>query len=113
MNFRAASSRSVPRKPAVAAPMALPIWAHHRGKTYGYIAMGGKCEPNCKEDFQGSPSDDDTTVAYHGPVSSTEPYYCSPSGWRTQTMGGVDVVRRQFDQRLVAEALYPVVQAKA
>jgi len=73
-------------------PMALPIWAHHRGKSYGYIAMGGKCEPDCKDDFQGSPSDDDTTVAYHGPVSSTEPYYCSPSGFRTQTMGGVDVV---------------------
>mgnify|MGYP000163781313 CR=1 FL=1 len=73
-------------------PMALPIWAHHRGKTYGYIAMGGKCEPDCKNDFQGSPSDDDTTIAYHGPVSSTEPYYCSPSGWRTQNMGGVDVV---------------------
>jgi hypothetical protein len=73
-------------------PMALPIWAYRRGKTYGYVAMGGKCEPSCGVDFQGSPSDDDTTIAYHGPVSSTEPYYCSPSGWRTQSMGGVDVV---------------------
>jgi hypothetical protein len=54
--------------------------------------MGGKCEPSCPQDFQGSPSDDDSTIAYHGPVSSTEPYYCSPSGWRTQKVNGVDVV---------------------
>ncbi len=62
------------------------------GKTYGYVMMGGKCSPTCPPDFQGSPSDDDNTVAYHGPVSSTENYYCSPSGWRTQRMNGVDVV---------------------
>lgn len=73
-------------------PMALPMWAYRRGKTYPAIAMGGKCSPNCPVDFQGSPSDDDNTIAYHGPVSSTEPYYCSPSGWRTQTVNGVDVV---------------------
>jgi hypothetical protein len=77
-------------------PMALPIWAHGRAetrqKTYGFIAMGGSCSPSCPVDFQGSPSDDDTTVAYHGPVSSTENYYCSPSGWRTQNVNGVDVV---------------------
>jgi hypothetical protein len=71
---------------------ALPVWAHRRGKTYGYVMMGGKCSPTCPPDFQGSPSDDDNTVAYHGPVSSTENYYCSPSGWRTQRMNGVDVV---------------------
>jgi hypothetical protein len=80
------------RWPYARRPMALPIWAYRRGKTYGYIAMGGKCEPTCPVDFQGSPSDDDKTIAYHGPVSSTEPYYCSPSGWRTQKMGNVDVV---------------------
>lgn len=73
-------------------PMALPIWAYGRGKTYGYISMGGSCSPTCPPDFQGSPSDDDATVAYHGPVSSTENYYCSPSGWRTQQINGVDVV---------------------
>lgn len=73
-------------------PQSLPVWAYRRGKTYGYIMMGGKCSPSCPPDFQGSPSDDDNTVAYHGPVSSTENYYCSPSGWRIQKMGGVDVV---------------------
>lgn len=73
-------------------PQSLPVWAHRRGKTYGYVMMGGKCSPTCPPDFQGSPSDDDNTVAYHGPVSSTENYYCSPSGWRTQRMNGVDVV---------------------
>lgn len=83
-------------------PMALPIWAHHRGKQYGYVVMGGKCStrynPNnpadtsCPNDFNGSPADDDRTIAYHGPVSSTEPYFCSPSGWRTQQANGVDVV---------------------
>ncbi|HNK46365.1 MAG TPA: fibronectin type III domain-containing protein [Pseudomonadota bacterium] len=73
-------------------PQSLPVWAYRRGKTYPFISMGGKCSPTCPPDFQGSPSDDDNTVAYHGPVSSTENYYCSPSGWRTQKMNGVDVV---------------------
>lgn len=83
-------------------PMTLPIWAYRRGKQYGYVVMGGKCStrynPNnpadttCPNDFNGSPADDDTTIAYHGPVSSTEPYYCSPSGWRTVVQNGVDVV---------------------
>jgi len=73
-------------------PQSLPVWAYHRGKTYGYVMMGGKCSPVCPPDFQGSPSDDDNTIAYHGPVSSTENYYCSPSGWRIQKMNGVDVV---------------------
>ncbi len=73
-------------------PQSLPVWAYHRGKSYGYVMMGGKCSPSCPPDFQGSPSDDDNTVAYHGPVSSTENYYCSPSGWRIQKMNGVDVV---------------------
>jgi len=83
-------------------PMALPIWAFRRGKQYGMVVMGGKCSRDwnpalgrgtvCPNDFQGSPCDDDMTVAYHGPVSSTENFYCSPSGWRTQKMGGVDVV---------------------
>ncbi len=83
-------------------PMALPIWAHRRGKQYGYVVMGGACstrynpdnprDTSCSNDFNGSPSDDDTTVAYHGPVSSNEPYFCSPSGSRTVNQNGVDVV---------------------
>ena len=74
-------------------PMALPIWAHRRGKTYPFVAMGGKCSPSsCSLDYSVYDPNDDTTIAYHAPVSSNEPYYCSPSGWRTQTMGTVDVV---------------------
>lgn len=83
-------------------PMALPIWAYRRGKQYGYVVMGGSCstaypplpvpDNSCKLDFNSAPSDDDTTVAYHGPVSSDEPYFCSPSGHRTSQAGGVDVV---------------------
>lgn len=83
-------------------PMTLPVWAYRRGKQYGYVVMGGTCSkdypplpvPNnsCHLDFNSAPSDDDTTVAYHGPVSSTEPYFCSPSGHRTSQAGGVDVV---------------------
>lgn len=84
-------------------PGALPIWAHHRGKTYQKVVMGGRCSSvypprlqkdggTCQDDFNGAMSEDDTTVAYHGPVSSTENYFCSPSGWRTQNIGGVDVV---------------------
>ena len=40
----------------------------------------------------GHPSDDDTTVAYHGDVSSNEPFYCSPSGGQLKNVNGVDVV---------------------
>lgn len=83
-------------------PMALPVWAHARGKSYGFVVMGGRCSrtydpadpknTTCPRDFTGDPSDDDRTIAYHGPVSSDEPFYCSPSGWRPQQQGGVDVV---------------------
>jgi hypothetical protein len=73
-------------------PMALPIWAYGRGKTYGFIAMGGRCSPACPPDFTSDPSDDDNTVAYHGPVSSDEPFFCSPSGKRIQRENDVDVV---------------------
>src|SRR5207237_6920510 len=68
-------------------PMALPIWAYRRGKQYGYVVMGGKCSrvydadnpkhTTCPNDFTGDPADDDRTIAYHGPVSSDEPFYCS------------------------------------
>lgn len=77
-------------------PMTLPVWAHKRNKSYGYVIMGGSCSKagtvSCPPDFNGSPSEDDDTVAYHGPVSSTESYFCSPSGFRVTMMGGVDVV---------------------
>lgn len=83
-------------------PSTLPIWAHRRGKTYGFVAMGGRCssiynpdqptQSSCRPDFAGESSDDDRTIAYHFPVSSDEPYFCSPSGKKSQTIGGVDVV---------------------
>lgn len=83
-------------------PSALPVWAHRRGKTYGFVVMGGRCssiynpdmptQSSCRPDFAGESSDDDRTIAYHFPVSSDEPYFCSPSGKKSQTIGGVDVV---------------------
>ena len=27
-------------------PQSLPVWAYHRGKSYGYVMMGGKCSPS-------------------------------------------------------------------
>lgn len=83
-------------------PSSLPIWAHRRNKTYGFVVMGGRCSnkydpanptlSSCPKDFAGFSSDDDRTIAYHFPVSSDEPYFCSPSGKKTQNIGGVDVV---------------------
>ncbi len=75
--------------------MVLPIWAHKRNKTYGYVVMGGlagNSPSNCNA-FDGSGSCDDNTIAFHAGVSSPEPFYCSPSGGViTQNSMGLDVV---------------------
>jgi hypothetical protein len=72
--------------------MVLPVWAHKRNKQYGFVMMGGTLgwsETTCVS----APSDcDDNTIAYHSAVSSSEPFYCSPSGARLTTVNGVDVV---------------------
>lgn len=64
-------------------PSSLPIWAYKRGKTYPKVLMGGACSDNnsCSGDIHNgaSRSDDDDTIAYHGSVSSDEPYFCAPS----------------------------------
>jgi len=77
--------------------MVLPVWAHKRNKTYGFVTMGGAAGyspatcPNTIAD--GSKACDDNTIAFHAGVSSTEPFYCSPSGGMISTgTGGVDVV---------------------
>jgi hypothetical protein len=77
--------------------MVLPVWAHKRNKTYGFVTMGGAAgnDPsNCPSTIaDGSKACDDNTIAYHAGVSSTEPFYCSPSGGMvTQNAQGVDVV---------------------
>jgi hypothetical protein len=77
--------------------MVLPVWAHKRNKTYGYVTMGGLAgnDPsNCPAGIaDGSKACDDQTIAYHAGVSSTEPFYCSPSGATVSTNPqGVDVV---------------------
>ena len=77
--------------------MVLPVWAHKRGKTYGFVTMGGAAgnDPsNCPSSIaDGSKACDDNTIAFHAGVSSTEPFYCSPSGGMiTQNSQGVDVV---------------------
>ena len=50
--------------------MVLPVWAHHRNHSYGYVVMGGA----------GGIDDDDNSIGYHESYSSTEPFYCPPSG---------------------------------
>ena len=55
-------------------------------------AWAAKCSPTCPPDFQGSPSDDDNTVAYHGPVSSTEKLLLLTVRLANSKMNGVDVV---------------------
>ena len=77
--------------------MVLPVWAHKRNKTYGFVTMGGNAgnDPsNCSPSIaDGSKACDDNTIAFHAGVSSTEPFYCSPSGGQIQTgPGGVDIV---------------------
>lgn len=85
--------------------MVLPVWAHKRNKTYGYVVMGGtagntndssRAPPMvfCPSTIaDGSGACDDNTIAYHAGVSSPEPFYCSPSGGMiTQNAQGVDVV---------------------
>ena len=77
--------------------MVLPVWAHKRNKTYGFVTMGGAAGYNvstCPNNIaDGSKACDDNTIAFHAGVSSTEPFYCSPSGGMiTQNPQGVDVV---------------------
>jgi hypothetical protein len=72
--------------------MVLPVWAHKRNKHYGFVVMGGAIGSSPATCTQ-SPSDcDDNTIAYHSAVSSTEPFYCSPSGGQLKNVNGVDVV---------------------
>jgi hypothetical protein len=49
--------------------MVLPVWAHRRNHSYGYVVMGGS---------SGIDKGDDS-IGYHEAYSSTEPFYCSPS----------------------------------
>jgi hypothetical protein len=55
--------RSGPRFPYGRRPMALPVWAHHRGVVYaGVVMTDGR----------------DDEIASHQEVSSPEPYFCRP-----------------------------------
>jgi fibronectin type III domain protein len=77
--------------------MVLPVWAHKRNKTYGLVTMGGAAgnsPQTCPSSIaDGSKACDNNTIAFHAGVSSTEPFYCSPSGGSiTQNAQGVDVV---------------------
>jgi hypothetical protein len=69
------------RWPYGAREMVLPIWAHARGRSYGRVVMGGA-----------SGLDDNDTIGNHFPISSPEPFYCSPSGGVGRTIDGVDTV---------------------
>ncbi len=75
-------------------PYVLPVWAHRRNHTYPMVVMGGKCSPNCGGDAHNGAAnpDDENTVAYHGSVSSADPFFCSPSHRIEKQVDGVDVV---------------------
>jgi hypothetical protein len=75
--------------------MVLPVWAHKRNVTYGYIVMGGAAgnsEASCAANGASAGDCDDNTVAYHSNVSSPEPFYCSPRGGVLQRVNNMDVV---------------------
>jgi hypothetical protein len=74
--------------------MVLPVWAHARNHTYGFVVMGGaigNSMPTCAVHASAGDCDDDT-IAYHSAVSSLEPFYCSPSGAMITQQDGMDVV---------------------
>ena len=64
--------------------MVLPVWAHRRNHHYPRIVMGGACgnspESICKSGTACAGNCEDTTIAYHSEVSSTETYFCAPTG---------------------------------
>jgi hypothetical protein len=64
--------------------MVLPVWAHRRNHHYPKITMGGACgnsiDSHCPGGGLCAGNCDDSTVAYHGLVSSSEPYFCAPEG---------------------------------
>ncbi len=78
--------------------MVLPVWAHKRNKTYGYVVMGGlygNSPQTCPKTIPDGDLTvcDDNTIAFHAGVSSYEPFYCSPRGAMiSQNPQGVDVV---------------------
>ena len=90
--------RTDARAPYGRRDMVLPVWSHKRGKTYGYVVMGGYYGNSPQSCPQTIPDGtltvcNDDTIAYHAGVSSPEPFYCSPSGATiTTNPQGVDVV---------------------
>ncbi len=71
------------RFPYGAREMVMPVWAHARGHVYGKVVMGGAQLQNGKRvgDTTTCGADcNNLTIGYHYAVSSTEPFYCGPSG---------------------------------
>ena len=71
------------RFPYGARTMVMPVWAHARGHVYGQVVMGGAQAQNGTRvgDTTMCGSDcNNLTIGYHYAVSSTEPFYCGPSG---------------------------------
>jgi hypothetical protein len=66
--------------------MVLPVWANRRNHRYGYVVMGGfygNSMDSCQAGGTDGAECDDQSIGYHGDVSSTEPFYCSPRGGLT------------------------------
>lgn len=88
--------------------MVFPVWAHRRNHKYPKIVMGGACgnaiESICPMGGTCGGNCDDSTIAYHGLVSSAEPYYCAPQGC---VGGGLpDVVSCASPYRTLSKGAY-------
>jgi len=72
------------RYPYGAREMVMPVWARARNRTYGKVVMGGALDNSSGMrigDTTTCPGDcDNLSIGYHFNVSSTEPFYCGPSG---------------------------------
>src|SRR6185369_13952946 len=67
--------------------MVFPVWAHRRNHHYPKVVMGGVCgnapasicvAPSPYAGSQCAGQCEDSTIAYHERVSSSEPFYCPP-----------------------------------
>jgi hypothetical protein len=62
--------------------MVFPVWAHRRNHHYPKVMMGGACGNSpttlCSNGQACGGDCEDSTIAYHSRVSSSEPFYCAP-----------------------------------
>jgi hypothetical protein len=80
--------------------MVFPVWAHRRNHHYPKVVMGGccgndvssVCPANCAYANSSCSGDcDNTTIAYHSLVSTSEPFYCQPQASPLDTSNPVPI----------------------